>query len=343
MKQILATLAALAAFALPVAAQNYTASCDTTVKARYIYNHTKDPSAYGLPVSRHNIFVNEDVTTHIVMPENIKLVDISTKDIIGNQCADNIVRVKPAHRMIPNELLGTITVIGERHLAQYNVIYAAGPNKADALYNVQQEDMKNYTNPQVGMPEGTMARYAWAIYGTGRKFYDLHTSAYGIKAVVNNIYSIDDYFFIDFSLYNDTKIKYDINEIRVKLTDKKETKSTNSQTIELQPVFTLNGANSFKKAYRNVLVLNKLTFPDEKVLTLEVSENQISGRVIYLNIDYTDILHPEGFSPELMKSLEKADLLVHLHPQQPQIDNDNEEAPIYNNVYAYAVGDRMGR
>lgn len=343
MKQILATLAALAAFALPVAAQNYTASCDTTVKARYIYNHTKDPSAYGLPVSRHNIFVNEDVTTHIVMPENIKLVDISTKDIIGNQCADNIVRVKPAHRMIPNELLGTITVIGERHLAQYNVIYAAGPNKADALYNVQQEDMKNYTNPQVGMPEGTMARYAWAIYGTGRKFYDLHTSAYGIKAVVNNIYSIDDYFFIDFSLYNDTKIKYDINEIRVKLTDKKETKSTNSQTIELQPVFTLNGANSFKKAYRNVLVLNKLTFPDEKVLTLEVSENQISGRVIYLNIDYTDILHADGFSPELMKSLEKADLLVHLHPQQPQIDNDNEEAPIYNNVYAYAVGDRMGR
>ena len=343
MKQILATLAALAAFALPVAAQNYTASCDTTVKARYIYNHTKDPSAYGLPVSRHNIFVNEDVTTHIVMPENIKLVDISTKDIIGNQCADNIVRVKPAHRMIPNELLGTITVIGERHLAQYNVIYAAGPNKADALYNVQQEDMKNYTNPQVGMPEGTMARYAWAIYGTGRKFYDLHTSAYGIKAVVNNIYSIDDYFFIDFSLYNDTKIKYDINEIRVKLTDKKETKSTNSQTIELQPVFTLNGANSFKKAYRNVLVLNNLTFPDEKVLTLEVSENQISGRVIYLNIDYTDILHADGFSPELMKSLEKADLLVHLHPQQPQIDNDNEEAPIYNNVYAYAVGDRMGR
>lgn len=307
MKQILATLAAVAAFALPAAAQNHTASCDTTVKARYIYNPSKDPSAYELPIRRQAIYVNEDVTTHIVMPENIKLVDISTKDIIGNQCSDNIVRVKPAHRMMPNELLGTITVIGERHLAQYNVIYAAGPNKADALYNVRQEDMKRYSNPQVGMPEGTMARYAWAIYGTGRKFFDLHTSAYGIRAVVNNIYSIDDYFFIDFSLYNSTKVKYDINEIRVKLNDKKEAKSTNSQTIELQPVFTLNKASSFKKAYRNILVLNKLTFPDEKVLTLEISENQISGRVIYLNIDYTDILHADGFSKELMKSLEKPD------------------------------------
>ena len=166
MKKIILSLLATAAIALPAAAQNHTASCDTTVKARYIYNPSKDPSAYGLPVRRQAIYVNEDVTTHIVMPENIKLVDISTKDIIGNQCSDNIVRVKPAHRMMPNELLGTITVIGERHLAQYNVIYAAGPNKADALYNVQQEDMKRYSNPQVGMPEGTMARYAWAIYGT---------------------------------------------------------------------------------------------------------------------------------------------------------------------------------
>lgn len=307
MKQILATLAAVAALALPCAAQKHaTVSRDTTVRACYIYDRIpRDAQPYHLDNGRHAIRVNEDVTTHIVMPENIKLVDISTKDIVGNQCSDNIVRVKPAHRMMPNELLGTVTVIGERHLVQYDVLYVAAPDKADALYDVQQEDMKRYSNPQVGMPEGTMARYAWAIFGTGRKFYDLHTSAYGIRAVVNNIYSIDDYFFIDFSLYNSTKVKYDINEIRVKLTDKKEAKSTNSQTIELQPVFTLNKANSFRKAYRNILVLNKLTFPDEKVLSLEISENQISGRVIYLNIDYTDILHADGFSKELMKSLEK--------------------------------------
>lgn len=41
--------------------------------------------------ANEKIRVNHEVTTHIVMPENIKLVDISTTKIIGNQCADNIV------------------------------------------------------------------------------------------------------------------------------------------------------------------------------------------------------------------------------------------------------------
>lgn len=45
--------------------------------------------------ANERIYVNSGVTTHIVMPENIKLVDISTPKIIGNQCADNIVRIKP--------------------------------------------------------------------------------------------------------------------------------------------------------------------------------------------------------------------------------------------------------
>ena len=98
-----------------------------------------------------------------------------------------------------------------------------------------------------------------------------------------------------------------MNEIRVKLSDKKETKATNSQTIELTPVYTLNKAKNFAKGYRNVIVLDKLTFPDEKILTIEISENQISGRVLYIPIDYSDILNADGFSEELMKSLYRVD------------------------------------
>jgi conjugative transposon TraN protein len=252
---------------------------------------------------KNTIFVNEEVTTHIIMPENIKLVDISTAKIVGNQCADNIVRIKPAGRMYNNELAGTVTVIGERHMAQFNVVYTTGPAKANSVYQITMKDMSQYKNPDVLMPESQMAAYAWTIYGSQRKFNNIHTSAYGIRAVVNNIYTINDYFFIDFSLYNKTKIKYDIDEMRIKLTDKKESKSTNSQTIELTPVYSLNSAKSFKKAYRTVIVINKLTFPDEKILRLEISENQISGRVIYIPIEYEDILHADGFDERFLKRL----------------------------------------
>ena len=255
------------------------------------------------------VYVNRDVTTHIVMPENIKLVDISTERIIGNQCADNIVRIKPFTRndsvrikdYEDNELLGTLTLIGERHIAQYDILYTLSPDRAASIYEVPYSQTRPYVNPEVSMPMAEMARYAWAVYGSDRKYNQIVSKAHGMKAVVNNIYSIGDYFFIDYSLQNRTKIPYDIEELRLKLADKKETKAINSQTIELSPVFSLNPAKKFRKHYRNVLVLPKLTFPEEKVLRLEISENQISGRVITLAIEYEDILHADGFDTDILK------------------------------------------
>ena len=267
--------------------------------------------AVAIPATaKEKIFVNSEVTTHIVMPENIKMVDLSTTKIIGNQCADNIVRIKPFIEAdsIPThyregELMGTLTLIGERHLAQYDVVYTAAPSRAASIHRVPYTGLDSYINPEVSMPQSEMARYAWAVYGSGRKYNQVVSKANGMKAIVNNIYSIGDYFFIDYSLQNSTKIAYDIAEVRVKLTDKKEVKATNSQTVELSPVYSLNLARKFKKNYRNVLVLDKLTFPDEKVLRIEISENQISGRVITLTVEYDDILNADGFDSDILKNL----------------------------------------
>ncbi len=260
--------------------------------------------------AKEKIYVNSDVTTHIVMPENIKMVDLSTTKIIGNQCADNIVRVKPfiesdslSSGYREGELMGTLTLIGERHLAQYDVVYTSVPSRAASIHRVPYSGMDSYINPEVSMPQSEMARYAWAVYGSGRRYNQVVSKAHGMKAIVNNIYSVGDYFFIDYSLQNRTKIPYDIAEVRVKLTDKKEVKATNSQTVELTPAYSLNLARKFKKNYRNVLVLDKLTFPDEKVLRIEISENQISGRVITLTIEYDDILNADGFDSDILRHL----------------------------------------
>ncbi len=267
--------------------------------------------AVAIPATaKEKILVNSEVTTHIVMPENIKMVDLSTTKIIGNQCADNIVRIKPFIEAdsVPThyregELMGTLTLIGERHLAQYDVVYTAAPSRAASIHRVPYAGLDSYINPEVSMPQSEMARYAWAVYGSGRKYNQVVSKANGMKAIVNNIYSIGNYFFIDYSLQNSTKIAYDIAEVRVKLTDKKEVKATNSQTVELSPVYSLNLARKFKKNYRNVLVLDKLTFPDEKVLRIEISENQISGRVITLTVEYDDILNADGFDSDILKNL----------------------------------------
>ena len=94
--------------------------------------------------ANEKIYINREVTTHIVMPENIKMVDISTTKIIGNQCTDNIVRIKPylendsisSEGYKENELLGTLTIIGERHIAQYDILYTESPKYASTMYPI---------------------------------------------------------------------------------------------------------------------------------------------------------------------------------------------------------------
>lgn len=86
--------------------------------------------------------------------ENIKMVDISTTKIIGNQCTDNIVRIKPylendsisSEGYSENELLGTLTIIGERHIAQYDILYTESPQYASTIYNVSYNETQSYIN-----------------------------------------------------------------------------------------------------------------------------------------------------------------------------------------------------
>ena len=243
----------------------------------------------------NTIYVNEQVTTHLIMPETIRLVDISTDTIVGNQVNDNIVRLKPTGAMSDYEQAGIVTVIGERHIAQYRLIYRSCMSLASTSFTVPHWDMQEYINPDVNMSIGEMSRYAIRMFNAKRTVENIHSKKDKMKAWVNHICSAGDYFFIDFSMENKTKIPYDISDIRVKLEDKKQKKATNYQSIELTPEYMLHNQTHFKKRYRNVLVVKKLTFPDAKVLKIEVSENQISGRTIELNINYDDVLKADCF------------------------------------------------
>lgn len=248
--------------------------------------------------TRRTLFINKNVTTFIVSGDEIQLMDISldSRFVVGNQPNTNIVRIKPVKDMPNGADMGKLTVVAERNITQFNLIYVDDSNLATTQYNIQETDGVNYLNPGVDMPKRDMYMYCWRIINSGKKFYDVSAGSYGLKIRLNNIFSIGNYFFIDFSLANRTNIRFDIEEIRVKLTDKKRTKATNSQEIELEPVLNFNTEKKFKRNYRNVLVLPKMTFPDEKVLTITVSEKQISGRTTTLSIDYQDVLNADGYS-----------------------------------------------
>ena len=158
-----------------------------------------------------------------------------------------------------------------------------------------------HNNPSVSMSTEDMAKYARSIWNSTARIRNVSTKQHRMMIRLNNIYSVGEYFFLDFSVENKTNIRFDIDEMRFKLADKKQSKATNSQIIELTPAFVLDQSRTFKYGYRNVVVLKKMTFPNDKVLSIEISEKQISGRTIMLNIDYEDVLYADSFNAILLK------------------------------------------
>ena len=150
------------------------------------------------------------------------------------------------------------------------------------------------------MSTADMTAYARQIWNSPALFRNVATKQHRMVMRLNNIYSVGEYFFIDFSIDNKTNIRFDIDEIRIKLADKKLSKATNAQIIELTPALVLEQASSFKHGYRNVIVLKKLTFPNDKILSIEVTEKQIRGRNISLDIEYEYVLSADSFNKVLL-------------------------------------------
>jgi len=232
------------------------------------------------------IYVNENISTHFVSPEPIKYVDISTDDVAGDIPMDNIFRIKPKKA---NPKLGIVTIVGERFMVQYKLVYEA-PAAASSEVRIDPTLMDAYLNPEVAMSEQEMKRFSLLALQQKPGGRSASTKKDKMQAVVNNIYTIGDYFFIDFSIANKTNIDYNIDQIRFKIEDKKMVRSTNFQQLEIQPLHQLFNTDSFKHRYRNVFVFKKFTFPDEKVFNIEVAEKQVSGRTISVKVNYKDVL-----------------------------------------------------
>lgn len=246
--------------------------------------------------------VNENVSTIITASEPIRLVDISTDSVAGDNPLNNVIRIKPkSGNHSDGELLGIVTIITERYRVQYALIYTHRLQEAVTDKEVELVERNAFHNPEVSMSTTDMAAYAMKVWNSSAKYRSTSTKKDKMTMRLNNIYVVGEYFFIDFSIENRTNLPFDIDELRVKLEDKKQEKSTNVQVIELKPAFILDRSVRFRNGYRNVIVLKKMTFPNDKVLSLELSEKQISGRTISLTLDYEDVLSADSFDTLLLK------------------------------------------
>lgn len=246
------------------------------------------------------IAIGPNISLHFISPEPIQYVDISTNAIAGDLPLKNVLRLKivpdsTKHLEVLGNLAGIVTIVGESFIAQYNLRYIDSPAPTvPAQINIVPEHTRQLEVPGITLTSKEMHDFALKILteptgGSLRK-----SKAYGLRSKLNHIYTAGDYIFLDITYFNQSNLPYQIDELRFKIEDKKITKATNVQSVEISPVWQLYPNTSFKKQYRNVYVLKKVTFPGNKVLNIELTEKQISGRVLTLQIRYSDILKADS-------------------------------------------------
>jgi conjugative transposon TraN protein len=256
--------------------------------------HAQTSLAEGVAKSKLPIiYLPANVSLHFISPEPIQYVDISVKNVLGDLPLKNVLRIRLKDSVPDADAV--VTIAGENFIAQYHVISAGAITGRDALtdIDIKPADTRPLDIAAIGFSQPQLKALSLSLFCSRPAKAVAKAKALGLKANLYHIYCAGNYLFLDIGYRNDTRLNYDIDEFRFKVEDKKITKATNVQSVEIKPDFILFSAPVFQKTYRNIIVLRKMTFPGDKVLHIELSEKQISGRVIILTISYKDVLQAD--------------------------------------------------
>lgn len=249
------------------------------------------PLAGGVPKNVLPIvYLPENLSVQFISPEPIQYVDISAKSLVGDLPLKNVLRIRLKDSV--NLTDAVVTIAGEKFIAQYHVIHADSITARDARTEIPigPGDTRPLDISGIGLSQNQLKQLALNLFCKRPGKPIEKTKAFDLKAELYDIYTAGDYIFIDLGYRNKTNLAYNIEDVRFHIDDKKVTKATNVQSVELHPEFVLFNNTLFQQTYRNIFVLKKLSFPGNKVLHVELSEKQISGRVVTLNISYQDVL-----------------------------------------------------
>jgi conjugative transposon TraN protein len=229
----------------------------------------------------------KNLTIHFISPEPVQYVDISSKALAGDIPLENVVRIR-LKDSTKNFEDAVVTIAGEKFIAQYRII--PGAANVTTEINIVPADTRPLDIAGIGFSKNQLKAMCLNLVAAKPEHRVEKVKAFGINGQLNHVYTLGDYIFLDISYRNKTRLKYDIDEFRFKIDDKKITKASNVQSVEIKPEFTLLETPSFEKYYRNVFVFKKVSFPGNKVLHVDLSEQQFSGRIITMDISYKDVL-----------------------------------------------------
>ncbi|MDQ1165719.1 conjugative transposon protein TraN [Flavobacterium sp. SORGH_AS_0622] len=241
-----------------------------------------------------NLQVGFSKTTSIVFPYPIKSIDKGSADVLVQKAkgVENIVLVKAAKQFFIQTNLTAVTSDGRLYVFVLNYndecpdLNINAENTAatsrDVLFSLENENQKR------------IEQCASAAYSKKKKISGLKKSKYQIRLEVNGIFIQQDVLYLRVVFENKSKINYDIDQFRFFIKDKRKSKRTASQEIEVEPLYATSSSSviPYKSEIIKVYALQKFTIPENKYLTIQMIEKK-GGR--HLEVDISNSLTDKVF------------------------------------------------
>ncbi len=257
------------------------------------------------------IEITYGINLHIISPEPIQYVDLSTEKLTGDLPTVNIARIKITGHpddegkeepdiksvILNGDKIGVITVVAQSFIAQYKAVYRNQDNlNIITNIHIQPEAMQPIEFDKMAFSNLELRKFATdIIQKKSEKSPIREAKNLKLSFQLNNVFVLSDYIFLDLTIKNKSNLSYDIEDLKFSLEDKKIYKATNNQSVEMNPVFQLIPQKHFRKSFRNIYVFKKFTYPNSKVMMIRLIEEQLSGRTIEMKVNYSDILKADTF------------------------------------------------
>ena len=246
-------------------------------------------------------------TSHLLFPGPITSIDRGSPDILVGKAegVDNILRIKAATKTFEETNLSVITRDGQ--LYSFLVCYNPTPSYLNVVVSLPGESPLKSAFSKAGSDvwaQSVNARKSTYVQKilTAKANRQRKTKKEMMQAVLTGLFVADQTLYFRLKLENTSAIAFHVDRLRISLQDKKGTKRTASQEVELHPQ-TLYGDTAHIPAQSTatwVLTLPAFTIPEGKYLKIEMLEGS-GGRHLTMHLRNRHILRA---SPLVMKPIE---------------------------------------
>lgn len=285
----------------------------TLIMGFAITAYAQDNNSIPLALAKINPYqmeVTYDKTSHLIFPSAIRYVDLGSSYLIAGKAEDagNVLRIKAAVRdFVPETNFSVITDDGRFY--NFNVLYDSCPNTLnyDLLKmqkSTQKENASDVLFEELGGSTPTLTGLLLeTIYKKDKRIIKhIGSKSFGIEFLLKGIYIHNGKYYFHTQLRNGSNVPFQIDFVNFKVLDKKTSKRTVSQERLLKPLRMYKPLDSIieNTKEQNVFLMDQFTIADDKVLQIEIFE-QNGSRHQVLQVENSDLINAKPVNTMLLK------------------------------------------